>query len=92
MKDRLLARAVRQEATRQAEAPARLHFEIGKITLHGYAQADQKRFSDLLQASLAEFARRPGAVSELHPGASPEEAARHVAAQIFKKLGGKRRV
>jgi hypothetical protein len=94
MKNRLLARAARQQAYRQAEAPAppRLHFEIGKITLHGYAQGDQKRFSDSLQASLAEFARTPGAASQVHPGASPEEAARHVAGQIFKKLGGKPRV
>jgi hypothetical protein len=95
MKNGLLARAARRQAYRQAEAPAphaQLHFEIGKITLHGYAQGDQKRFTDSLQASLAEFARTPGAASQVRPGTSPEEAGRQVAAQIFTKHGGKRRV
>ena len=92
--------------------PSQLHFQIGRITLHGYAPADQKRFSDSLQSSLAEFAHARREVpwtgaaklriahldaGELRAGASPEEAARHVAAQLFARLsknhrGGKQDV
>lgn len=71
----------------------RLNFQIGRIALHGYAQADRARFTDSLRASLTELA---GARDSLHlasadrlrvdlrPGASVEEAARQVAARILE--------
>ncbi len=79
--------------------PASIHFNIGRITLHGYTTAHQRLFTNSLQRSLGELveARRDSDWSnvtslrirkmsggKLNPGASPEEAAMHVARQIVQ--------
>ena len=93
----------------RSEAPSiGLHVNIGRITLEGYTPADRRRFAYALQSSLTGLARTPNSsrwpavpalrmnhldAGQLPPGASPEEAARHVARQIFATLtrqpGGK---
>jgi hypothetical protein len=77
-----------------ASAPGAVHFEIGRITLHGFPPAHRARFAASLQASLAELGssgdwshatpRQLGRVDAgpLRAGASPEEAAGLVTAQI----------
>jgi hypothetical protein len=80
--------------------PASIHFNIGRITLHGYTTANQRSFTNSLQRSLGELveARRDydwsNATSlrirkmsggKLNPGASPEEAAMQVARQIVQQ-------
>ena len=71
-----------------------IHFEIGRITLHGFPPAHRSRFLASLQGSLAELGRSgdwsPAAPRQLgrvdagplRAGASPEEAAGLVTAQI----------
>ncbi len=71
-----------------------IHFEIGRITLHGFPPAHRARFLASLQTSLTELGtsgdwspaspRQLGRVDAgpLSAGASPEEAAGLVTAQI----------
>ena len=78
-----------------------LHFKIGRITMDGYSAADQKRFTYSLKLKLADLARRESDLlwsetngltmnrldaGQLPSGASPEDAARQIAARIFSKL------
>ncbi len=77
-----------------ASAPGAVHFEIGLITLHGFPPAHRARFLASLQASLTELGtggdwshaapRQLGRVDAgpLRAGASPEQAAELVTAQI----------
>jgi hypothetical protein len=77
-----------------------IHFEIGRITLHGFPPAHRARFLSSLQASLAELGRSDdwshaaprqlGRVDAgpLRAGASPEEAAGLVTAQIRAAIVG----
>jgi hypothetical protein len=76
--------------------PRTVHFEIGRITMHGFSPAQQRRFLASLQASLAEWAasgvdgwpadgaRRVGRLDAgaLRPGASPEEAAARITTRL----------
>lgn len=85
-------------------SPAPLRVDVGNITLHGYAAGDRRRFAVALEAGLAELASMPVAlaapaadltiraldVGQLRPGATPEEAARQVAARILEGLAGAR--
>ena len=83
-----------------APQPASLHFNISRITLHGYTTANKRRFTDSLTRSLGElvnshrnhdwsnaesFRIRNVNGGKLTPDASPEEAAMHVAQQIMQK-------
>jgi hypothetical protein len=80
-----------------------LRINIDRITLHGYASADQGRFTRALSGELTKLADAYGDVDwnkaaplrarisrldagELRAGASAEDAARHVAQNIFEKL------
>ncbi len=77
-----------------AGAGGAIHFEIGRITLHGFPPAHRARFLASLRASLTELGtsgdwspavpRQLGRVDAgpLRAGASPEEAAGLVTAQI----------
>jgi hypothetical protein len=75
--------------------PRAVHFEIGRLTLHGFSAGQQRRFVSSLQTSLADLGasgrdwpatgRRRIArldAGALLPGATPEEAARAVATQL----------
>jgi hypothetical protein len=78
-------------------ASGRVHFDVGRITLHGYSPGQRTRFVAALRAQLTELAaadrlrwpagqpRHIGRVEAepLPPDASPERAARHVAARIM---------
>ena len=82
--------------------PAAVHFEIGRVTLHGFSAANQERFVRSLEDSLRDVgaggdtewpatgrrtvARLDGGV--LHPGASPEQAAGLVAATLRASIPG----
>jgi hypothetical protein len=77
-----------------------VRFEIGRITLHGYAPGQQARFISALRAGLAELADNGGLAAAagrqvghldagvLRAGAPPEEAARRIAAQVRAALTG----
>lgn len=82
-----------------AHQPASIHFNIGRITLHGYTTTNQKRFTHSLEKSLGELvAAHPDynwsnlaslKIRKMNGGrvnadASPEEAAIHVARQIVQ--------
>jgi hypothetical protein len=88
-------------APRSTATASALHFKIDRISVVGYSAADQKQFTHSLKLNLAELARRHGdfAWSEtngltisrldggrLSTGASPEDAARQIAARIFATL------
>jgi hypothetical protein len=91
--------------TRPSQCGPQLNFQIDRITLHGYAPNDQARFVNSLKQSLISLAptlqpfslarvSRKLAVldaGQLRAGASPEEAARHVARQIFAVLNERKR-
>jgi hypothetical protein len=83
-----------------APSPA-LRFQIGRITVEGFTRADQLRFESSLRSSLSELAHAHNHYAwsaadglnvsrldagRLHPGASPEEAARQIAKRIFATL------
>lgn len=73
----------------------KLHFQIDRLTMHGYSNADQRRFVHSLERQLASLVRHtatwPAAsrilgsleAIRLRPGASPEEASRLLARRIF---------
>jgi hypothetical protein len=94
--------ALAHGAAPRTTAPASaLHFKIDRITVDGYSAADQKQFAHSLKSNLAELARRHSDhtwheangltmdrldAGQLPTGASPEDAARQIAARIFAKL------
>jgi hypothetical protein len=74
----------------------KLHFNIRRLTLHGYSRADQARFTRTLRAELAKLSAKatPGDprierldAGEMGSGVSPEEAARRIARRIAERLG-----
>jgi hypothetical protein len=80
----------------QGAVPSTVHFDIGRITLHGYSPAQRSRFVTSLRAHLADLSaqggydwpaggRRVGHLDAglLRPGAPPEEAARRVATRLL---------
>jgi hypothetical protein len=86
----------------EAAVPRTVHFDIGRITLHGYSPGQRTRFVTSLQARLAELAtnggydwpaagqRRVGHLDAgpLRPGAPPEEAAHRIAARLLAAVAG----
>jgi hypothetical protein len=87
--------------TPQAGVPRAVHFDIGRITLHGYSPGQQARFVSSLRTRLAGLAageghgwptgtrRRIGHLDAgaLRPGAPPEEAAERIAAALLAAVG-----
>jgi hypothetical protein len=83
-----------------APSAGTVHFNIERITLHGYSGTEQRRFQSSLESNLARFARDAytGMVQEfslrhldfgqLPAGATPEAAARHIATRIVAALDG----
>lgn len=83
-----------------APAAGTLHFNIGRITLHGYSGAEQRRFQSSLESNLAHLARGAHSgiaqelslkhldVGQLPAGATPEVAGRHIATRIVAALDG----
>jgi hypothetical protein len=80
----------------QASAPSSIHFDIRRVTLHGYSPSQRARFIDALGARLTELAANGGlawpAASQqvgrldagaLRAGAQPEEAAQRIAARLL---------
>jgi hypothetical protein len=88
--------------TPQAGVPRAVHFDIGRITLHGYSPPQRARFVSTLRTRLAGLAGQPGLAwpagpprrighldaGVLRPGAPPEEAAERVAAALLAGLLG----
>jgi hypothetical protein len=80
-----------------AAAARTVHFDIGRVTLHGYSPGQRTRFVSSLRARLAELAANGGHdwaatgarqighvdAGPLRPGAPPEEAAQRIAARIL---------
>jgi hypothetical protein len=91
---------------RKGSTPASyLQIRIDRITLHGYAPADQGRFTRMLSRELTKLAHAHEAIDwsavarawigrldagQLRAGASAEEAARRIAQQIFANLTQRR--
>jgi len=88
-------------APRTSGPASAVHFKIHRITADGYSASDQKQFTHSLKSNLAELARRYRDhtwsqanqltinrldAGQLSAGASPEDAARQIAARIFAKL------
>jgi len=87
--------------TPQAGVPRAVHFDIGRVTLHGYSPGQRARFVSSLRARLAGLAasdglswpsgasRRIGQLDAgvLRPGAPPEEAAERIAASLLTAIG-----
>ncbi len=79
----------------------RLHFQIDRITLHGYTANAHARFLNSFRESLLSLAPTLGSsglaqvsrklssldAGQLRPGVSAEEAGRQVARQIVAALG-----
>ncbi len=92
-----------QPAADPTPAP-RLRIDIGRVTLHGFAGADRRRFARSLEAKLAELAAahrdhdwsagarrrhiRSLDAGELGHGAGAEQAAHHIATALFAALTG----
>src|SRR6516164_2337641 len=88
--------------TRQAGVPRAVHFDIGRITLHGYSPGQRTRFVSSLRMRLAGLAASEGHrwpadtprqighldTGVLRPGAPPEEAAERIAAALRAAVGG----
>jgi hypothetical protein len=79
--------------------PRAVHFDIGRVTLHGYSPGQRARFVSSLQTRLAGLAasdgdRWPAApprlghldAGVLQAGAAPEQAAEQIAAALFAAL------
>jgi hypothetical protein len=89
-----------QGPDRRTGTPRTVHFEIDRLTLHGYSSAQRARFVDALQGYLTgpstvdSAAWPPGGQHRLahldagmmRVGATPEEAARHVGAALLGHL------
>jgi hypothetical protein len=86
-------------AVRPVPRPARLSFDIRRLSLPGYTAAQHQRFTHTLHTSLSQLAMAhagwptaPRAHIEcldaghLRRGATPEDAARQIATQIFERL------
>jgi hypothetical protein len=83
--------------------PRAVHFDIGRVTLHGYSPGQQARFVSSLRTRLDGLAAREGLswpsgpprrignldAGVLRPGAPPEEAAERVAAALLAAIGGR---
>jgi predicted mannosyl-3-phosphoglycerate phosphatase (HAD superfamily) len=81
-------------ASRGATSRGAVHFEIGRIGLHGFSPAHRARFIASLHASLSELASAADwslseprqlarvSVADMRPGASPEDAAALVTARV----------
>ncbi len=88
--------------TPQAGMPRAVHFDIGRITLHGYSPGQQARFVSSLRTRLAGLAASEGRswpagapprighldAGVLRPGAPPEEAAERIAAALLAAVSG----
>jgi hypothetical protein len=75
--------------------PGAVHFQIGRLTLHGFSAGQQQRFVSSLQSSLSDLGASGGDwpaagrrtighldAGTLRSGASPEEAAQVVATRL----------
>ncbi len=83
--------------TQPAEVPRAIHFDIGRITLHGYSPGQRARFVSSLRTRLAGLATSDGCswptgrerriahldAGVLRAGAPPEEAAERIAAYLL---------
>jgi hypothetical protein len=82
----------------------KINFRIERLTLEGYTRSDQARFTRTFERKLRDLAvAAPGLnwkaakgadridAGTLPSGATPEQAARHIARQIFLGLHQKRR-
>jgi hypothetical protein len=83
--------------TQPNAVPRTVHFDIGRITLHGYSAGQRTRFVSSLRSHLATLATSGGYdwpaagtrrvahldAGLLPPGAQPEEAARRIAARLL---------
>jgi hypothetical protein len=79
---------------RDAAAASNVHFDIGRVTLHGYSASYQTRFVAALRTQLTEQATSSGRnwSAEQHiahiddgtlpAGMTPEQAAQRIAARI----------
>jgi hypothetical protein len=89
--------------TQQPCSPRTIHFDIGRITLHGYSPGQRDRFVGSLRARLAalaagnghrwpDAARRIGQLDGgvLRAGAAPEEAAERIAASLVAVIASAR--
>lgn len=86
---------------RQAAPPRTVHFDIDRITVHGYSPGQRTRFVSSLRRHLTELAadrshewppggeRRVGHLDAgpLDSGALPEEAARRIAVRVLAAAG-----
>lgn len=89
---------------RTARGPATVHFEIGRVTLHGFSAPEGQRFVRSLEASLNQLGtsratawpiagRRTIArldAGALRGGATPEEAASVLATALRVEIGAHR--
>jgi hypothetical protein len=87
---------------RDAPATSSVHFDIGRITLHGYSFVQQTRFVSALRTQLTDHAtngeRNWLAAQQiahldggtLPAGATPEQAAQRIAARILSTATGGR--
>lgn len=87
--------------TPQPGMPRAVHFDIGRITLHGYSPGQRARFVASLRTRLGALAARDGPGSPawasrrigqldagvLRPGAPPEDAAERIAATLLAAIG-----
>jgi hypothetical protein len=82
-------------------SPRSIHFDIGRITLHGYSSRERDRFERALRTHLTALARQPGAwpasgdsfierldAGAIPPGASPERAAQLIANRVVGAVAG----
>jgi hypothetical protein len=78
-----------------------VHFDIRRVTLHGYSASERARFMNTLNARLTDLGQgdnwslaagrivRRVDAGTLRPGAGPEAAAAQVAARLRSTLMGK---
>jgi hypothetical protein len=84
--------------TLQTGPPRAVHFDIDRITLHGYSPGQRARFVTALRTRLAASdglswpagrSRRIGQLDAgvLRPGAPPEDAAERIAVALLAAIG-----
>jgi hypothetical protein len=86
---------------RRSDSAGKLCFDIQRLTLPGYTEAEQQRFTVALNLALGKLwphqVLQPQALcagvghvdgGSLREGATPEDAAQHVAAQLIARVGG----
>ena len=84
----------------QAAVPRSIHFDIQRITLHGYSPSQRARFIGALETRLTELSANgdvawPAAgqrvghldASPLRASVQPEEAAQRIAARLLAAIG-----